>query len=186
MEAYVSHAPPFRIISLPCGCLGLNGFSIIENAPLRFGRDILRASAGIVISFAAPLDPVNPDPDIRPSAKEITSRRQAKVLPCAKICGGFKNMMIPKFNRYKYELILFFASPILDGLIVVHVGCCPWWWDGIPLPSSSGDACFNSSSLVVLRQCPYQVMVSKFVLDDWVQLLDSRCVVMIMSTVLVV
>ena len=49
-------------------------------------------------------------------------------------------MMILKFNRYKYGLILFFASPILDGFIVVHVGCCPWWWDGIPFSGSSGDA----------------------------------------------
>ena len=37
--------------------------------------------------FRMPLNPVNPDPDIRPSAKEITSRRQAKVLFLKKICG---------------------------------------------------------------------------------------------------
>ena len=84
----MSHAPPLRIILLPYGCSSLDGFSVIENVPPCFGRDILRASAGIVISFAAPLNPVSPDPDIRPSAKEITSRRQAKVLPCAKICEG--------------------------------------------------------------------------------------------------
>ena len=32
------------------------------------------------MSFAAPLNPMDPDPDIRPSAKEIAPRRQAKVL----------------------------------------------------------------------------------------------------------
>ena len=45
------------------------------NVPLRSGLDILRASAGKVISFAAPLNPMDPDPDIRPSAKEIAPRR---------------------------------------------------------------------------------------------------------------
>ena len=79
------------------------------------------------MSFAAPLNPMNPGPDIRPSAKEIAPRRQAKVLFLQFLKKIFvkmlkKEKMILKFNRYKYSNYPAFL--ILDGR-VVHIGCCP-------------------------------------------------------------